>query len=415
MGSHREVDLVIVGAGAAGLGAARRAGELRLSYVVCEAMGRIGGRAFTESTSFGVPWDRGCHWLHSGSVNPFAKFADQYGFQYEKNQPGRRTFDGTRWLTDDESNDAETQVYGGLWGAIEQAGKAGKDISAADVVDMDHPWISMLRTALAGEWSVDIPEVSTGDDVAYRDTHENWPVKDGYGALVARHAEGIPVELNTPVHKITWDGNGVVVETKAGLINARAVLVTVSTRVIQEDVIEFSPALPVWKREAYGAITLGNANKISYKIDKNLLGECHNTIWIRATPDQGMWFQMRAFDRDMANGYLAGALGEVTEAEGEAAMLALGREALASAYGSDILKAIQAEACSMWQHEPWIRGAYGAAQPGKAHRRHDIATPIDDRLFFAGEAASLDFFSTCHGAHLTGIAAVEAAAKTLGR
>jgi monoamine oxidase len=69
----------------------------------------------------------------------------------------------------------------------------------------------------------------------------------------------------------------------------------------------------------------------------------------------------------------------------------------------------------MWQHEPWIRGAYGAAQPGKAHRRYDIATPIDDRLFFAGEAASLDFFSTCHGAHLTGIAAVEAAAKTLGR
>ena len=87
MGSHPEVDLVIVGAGAAGLGAARRAGELRLSCVVCEAMGRIGGRAFTESTSFGVPWDRGCHWLHSGSVNPFAKLADQYGFQYEKNQP----------------------------------------------------------------------------------------------------------------------------------------------------------------------------------------------------------------------------------------------------------------------------------------------------------------------------------------
>ena len=123
---------------------------------------------------------------------------------------------------------------------------------------------------------------------------------------------------------------------------------------------------------------------------------------------------MRAFDRDMANGYLAGALGEVTEAKGEAAMLALGR-ALASAYGSDILKAIQAEACSMWQHETMDSGRIWGGAAGKAHRRHDIATPIDDRLFFAGEAASLDFFSTCHGAHLTGIAAVEAAAKTLGR
>ena len=119
--------------------------------------------------------------------------------------------------------------------------------------------------------------------------------------------------------------------------------------------------------------------------------------------------------RDMANGYLAGPLGEETERAGEAAMLALGREALASAYGSDILKAIQTEACTRWQHEPYIRGAYGAAKPGQAHLRRDLATPIDDRLYFAGEATSLDFFSTCHGAHLTGIAAVDAAAKTLGR
>ena len=96
-------------------------------------------------------------------------------------------------------------------------------------------------------------------------------------------------------------------------------------------------------------------------------------------------------------------------------MLALGRQTLASAYGGDILKAIEVEACSMWQHEPWIRGAYGAAQPGKAHLRKDLATPIDDSLYFAGEATSLDFFSTCHGAHLTGIAAVESAAEAIGR
>lgn len=415
MGTQQPVDIVIVGAGAGGLGAARRAGELGLSFVVCEAMNRIGGRAHTDVTTFGVPWDRGCHWLHSGSVNPFATLADEYGFHYERNQPPRSTFDGERWLTTEESSEAERQVYGELWGAIEQAGKAGKDVSAATIVDLDHPWIAMLRTALAGEWSVDIPQVSTGDDVAYRDTHENWPVAEGYGALVARHARGIPVALNTPVRRIRWDGPGVVVETDAGSIEAKAALITVSTRVMQENVIDFSPSLPEWKRTAYDAITLGNANKVSFKIDKNLLGDCHTTAWIRVTPDQGMWFQMRAFDRDMANGYLAGSLGEQVEAEGEAAMIALGRDALARAYGSDILKAIQVEACSRWQHEPWIRGAYGAAKPGKAHLRKDLATPIDDRLYFAGEATSLDFFSTCHGAHLTGIAAVEAAAAAIDR
>jgi monoamine oxidase len=413
MGTHREVDFLIVGAGAAGLGAARRAGELGLSFMVCEAMDRIGGRAHTETLTFGTPWDRGCHWLHSASENPFTILADHYGFYYERSQPERRSFDGSRWLSGEEQAEIEKHVYGDLWGAIERTGKTGSDVSAADVVDLQDPWIAVLRTALAGEWSVDIPQVSTADDVAYRDTHENWPLREGYGALVARHAAGIPVELNTAVTRITWDGAGVEVETTAGVIMARAVVITVSTRVIQDDLISFSPALPDWKREAYGAIRLGNANKISFKIDKNLLGDCHNTAWIRVSPDQGMWFQLRAFDRDMANGYLAGALGEAVESEGEAALIACGREALKSAFGADILKAIEVEACTMWQHEPWIRGAYGAARPGSAHLRKDLGTPLDNRLFFAGEATSLEFFSTCHGAHLTGIAAVEAAARAI--
>jgi monoamine oxidase len=404
---------VIVGAGAAGLGAARRAQELGLSFVVLEAMNRIGGRAYTESATFGVPWDAGCHWLHSGSVNLFAKLADEYGFHYETGSPNRKAHDGERWLTPGETAAAEHATYTELWGAIEAAGKAGKDVSAAEVVDMSHPHIPMLRTGLAGEWSVDIPDVSTGDDVAYRDTHENWPVAEGYGALVARHAQGLPVELNSPVRKIDWNGPGVSVETGNGAINAKAAIVTVSTKIIQDDVITFAPKLPDWKLEAYHAIKLGNANKVSFRIDRNLLGDAHATAWVKVDPAQGMWFQLRAFDRDMANGYIAGALGERVEAEGQDALLAIGREALVRMYGSDILESIQAEGCSMWQSEPWIRGAYGAAQPGKAHLRKDLATPLEDRLFFAGESTSLDFFSTCHGAHLTGIAAADAAAKAI--
>ena len=390
--STREADVVIVGAGAAGLGAARRAQELGLSFIVLEAMDRIGGRAYTESTTFGEPWDVGCHWLHSGSVNPFAKLADEYGFRYETKTPVRRAHDGERWLTEEESAAAEHATYSELWGAIEAAGKAGKDVSAAEIVDMGHPWISMLRTSLAGEWSVDIPDVSTGDDVAYRDTHENWPVAEGYGALVARHAHGLPVQLNTPVRKIAWDGPGVSVQSDSGTITAKAAIVTVSTKIIQDGVISFAPELPHWKLEAYHAIKLGNANKVSFRIDRNLLANSHTTAWVKVDPAQGMWFQLRAFDRDMANGYIAGALGERVEAEGRDALLAIGREALVKMYGSDILKSIQAEGCSMWQSEPWIRGAYGAAQPGKAHCRKDLATPLDDRLFFAGESISLDFF-----------------------
>jgi monoamine oxidase len=325
------------------------------------------------------------------------------------------THDGERWLSAEESAAAEHAAYDELWGQIEAAGKAGQDVSAASVVDMDHPWIPMLRTGLAGEWSVDIPDVSTGDDVAYRDTHENWPIAEGYGALIARHAEGIPVELSTPVTKIAWNGPGVSVETAHGTIAARTAVITVSTRMVQDGVIAFTPELPAWKLEAYHAIKLGNANKVSFKIDRKLLAESHSTAWVKIVPEQGMWFQLRAFDRDMANGYIAGALGERVESEGREAMLEIGREALVKMFGSDIVGSIQAEGCSMWQHEPWIRGAYGAAQPGKAHCRKDLATPLDNRLYFAGESTSLDFFSTAHGAHLTGVAAIDAVAEALRR
>lgn len=408
MSAQSDIDVVIIGAGSAGVGAARRAQELGLSFLLVEAMNRIGGRAYTETTTFGTPWDVGCHWLHSGSVNAYRELADTYGFAYEKKSPARRVHDGIRWLTETEAADVEKAVFGGLWQQIVDAGHEGKDVSAAVVVDMNDPWIPLLRTALGGEWSVDIPDVSTADDVAYRDTNENWPVENGYGALVARHAQGVPVSLNTPVTRIDWSGPGVKVETANGTISARTAIVTVSTKIIQDSVIDFFPALPDWKLEAYHAIKLGNANKVSFKIDKNLLADGHSSAWAKVRPEQGMWFQLRAFGRDMANGYLAGPLGEVTEAAGRDAMISLGREALVQMYGTSILKAIQVESCSMWQSEPWIRGAYGAAQPGKAHLRKDLATPLDDRLYFAGESTSLDFFSTCHGAHLTGIAAIEA-------
>ena len=404
-------DVAIVGAGAAGLGAAREARDRGLSYVVLEAMDRIGGRAHTESTTFGHAWDRGCHWLHSGSRNPFRMLADEYGFRYATGNPARVSHLGDRWASPEEETRiaAETEVE---HAKIFAAGERGQDVAASEVVDLASPWIALIRTAYAGEWSVDLTQVSTADNIAYDDTHENWPVEDGYGALVARHAEGIEVALSTPVERISWGGPVVRLATPAGEVEARAVIVTVSTRIIQDDVIAFDPPLPSWKREAYDAITLGNANKISFAIPREELGPTDSTqasgVWSKVDEHQGMWFQMGAFGQGMANGYVGGALGLETELAGEAAMLALGRDALARMYGSDILSKITVAACSMWTSEPWIRGAYGAAKPGKAHLRADLATPVGDQLFFAGEATSTDWFSTAHGAHLSGVAAVEA-------
>lgn len=415
MRGESSVDVAIVGAGAAGLAAARAASERELSFVLLEAMDRIGGRAHTDHETFGVPWDRGCHWLHSADVNPMRVLADEYRFRYYESQPPFRHHVDDRFLPQEEAQQVRDYADE-CWGQVIAAGEAGKDVSAAEVIDLSHPWISVFRSSVAGEWSVPIEDTSTLDTFAYRDTDNNWPVQDGYGALVARHAQGIPVSLSTPVQRIEWGGPRVRVITPHGMIDAGAVVITVSTRIIQDGVIAFDPPLPAWKQEAYDAIQLGNANKVTFAIDGRLLGvDGHSSLWVKVSDRQGMFFQLRPFGWDLANGYLAGELGAEAEREGREAIIATGLAALKIAFGSNIETKITKSACTTWQSDPWIRGAYGAARPGQAHKRKDLATPIDDKLFWAGESVSHDFFSTCHGAHLTGIAAANAVAQILGR
>jgi len=415
MNFNQSFDVVIVGAGAAGLAAGRRASELGLSFVVVEAMDRIGGRAHTDSSTFAVPWDRGCHWLHSADINPMRELADTYGFTYLKEDPEALLFLNGTFLSDADAQLAYDYVEA-CWTKVFATGSKGLDVSVATLVDDDHPYYPIFRGAVAGEWSVPVEDMSTLDGVSYRDTDNNWPVAEGYGAIIARRGKEVPVQLSIPVTRIEWNGAGVRVSTGNGTIDAGTVVITVSTRIIQDEVITFDPPLPAWKLEAFDAIQLGNANKVCFALDGRELGPReHASLWARAGDRQGMYFQLRPFGYDLANGYLAGELGAAAEREGSAAIIDVGLNALKSVYGSDIEKKITKSACTTWQTEPWIRGAYGAARPGKAHLRKDLTTQIDNRLFWAGEATSPDFYSTAHGADQSGVSAIEAVAATLKR
>lgn len=402
------VDLVVVGAGAAGLAATRRARELGLSVLLCEASGRIGGRAYTSTEPFGVPWDWGCHWLHSASINPFTKLADEYGFRYRSAPVAYRMRLGDRWASPDEQahHDAYDEAS---YEAIIGAGREGRDVPAADVIDAADPAYWELRFSLNAEWGMDPSNVSTLDAARYRDTDENWPVQDGYGALVARVAAGTPVALNTAVTAIDWSGPRAKVTTSQGMVEAGSVIVTVSTGVLAAEVIAFSPALPDWKQEAIHHIPLGMANKVALQIDAQALDIPEHTSVLTPYGTQGaIGFQIRPFGWNIASAYLGGPLCSELERAGDAAMVDAVTNALVVIAGSDVRRQITASVCTGWEGDPLFRGAYAAAQPGQALARLDLARPIDNRLWFAGEATAPDFFSTCHGAHLTGIATVDA-------
>ena len=209
MRGRSHVDMVVVGAGAAGLGATRTARELGLDVLTLEAMDRIGGRAFTDSRPFGFPWDAGCHWLHSASINPFTRFADESGFHYRTT-----SVRWTSWIdgapTTAQEEDAVDAFINATLEATTRCGQEGIDIPVADLVDPDSPWLDIFRCQINAEWGVDPRAASTLDLARYRDTGENWPIEEGYGALVARVAGDAVsnVRLDTVVESIDWSGSG---------------------------------------------------------------------------------------------------------------------------------------------------------------------------------------------------------------
>lgn len=413
--SGAQTDLVVVGAGAAGLGAAKTARDFGLDVVHFEAMDRVGGRAFTTYDPFGFAWDAGCHYLHSASINPFTQFADAEGFHYQwTDAPWHSWIDG-RLTTAAEETAIDAFIDATLDAAL-RCGTEGIDAAVADVLDPDSPWRDVFRYGINAEWGVDPRAASTLDLARYRDTDENWPVEEGYGALVARvaAAAAAQVELTCPVERIDWFGPGVRVTTRQGTVDAAAAIVTVSTGVLGAELITFNPPLPVVKQEAIAAMPLGRANKIALAIAPAALadvGEQYATLPIGA--EQMIGLSIRPFGRDFVEAYVGGPACAELEAEGETAMIDVAAGALELLLGSDVRRHIGAAAVSRWASEPYIRGAYAAALPGQAERRAELGRPLADRLYFAGEATSPEFFTTCHGAWESGVAAAQTVAEVL--
>lgn len=414
-GAVQDVDVVIIGAGAAGLSAAKAAAQRGLSFVVLEASHRIGGRAYTEMLAPGIALDLGCHWMHSASLNPFVAIADRLGYVYRRDSQWRSNIFNGAWLGEAERQAWMDGIEAG-YAAIHAAAAEGRDVSVAEVVDLDAPWAGFFAYWFSLGTSRDIDQVSVFDVTNYNDTEENWPLRDGYGALVAQWAADVPVTLNARAERVTWGSRGVRVATPRGTVTGRTALITVSTNVLASGAIAFDPGLPDWKLEAAAALPLGVHNRIAILLKDNPFppGERPNATIGLGGDDVPMSIQLRPFGLDHVVGVTGGRHGSWLERAGVQASVDHLTERLVAAFGSDVRRSLSDRTIvTAWESDPWTLGSYSGAAPGNGHRRADLARPVDGVLHFAGEATSTDFFSTCHGAYLTGAAQIEAIAERL--
>lgn len=402
-------DIIVVGAGAAGLGAGRKLQELGASFVILEASHRVGGRGYTEEIGPDVPFDLGCHWMHSASLNPFVSLADAAGFTYRK---GTFEFDlrfADDWTT---SKDLEAcdDFYDRSFEALEEVQAADRDASVADVVARDNPWTGAFDYWISLNTSHDSDQVSAIDLCNSRDTEEDWPLKEGYGSLIASLAPGLPIRLNAAVRKIDYEGKGIRVTTSKGTLVAKAVIITVSTGILGGGDIRFRPDLPDWKREAIADLPLGCHNRIGLLFDRNVFGDDHpRDTTLLSSEGEPMTFHIRPFGYDYVDGMTGGRFADWLERAGPEASADLAQENLKKAFGSDITKHVVRHLVSAWRGDPWVKGAYSAARPGRSSQRARLAEAIEGRLFFAGEATSRESYATAHGAYLSGLRAAEEA------
>jgi monoamine oxidase len=409
------VDVAVIGAGAAGLAAAKTLRSRGIGHVVLEASHRIGGRAYTEEVAPGVPFDLGAHFMHSGSINPMRRIADELGFHYPTAPITRLAHFGDRWATEAELAERDAFLARARE-AIDAAGRAGRDVAVADVTDRDDRWTPLFDYLMSLWTSRDSDQISALDMYRYRDTYEDWPVREGYGALIARWGADVPVTLNAAVRAVDWSGRTVRLTTAAGTIEARKAIVTVSTGILAAGDIRFDPPLPQATQAAVAGLPLGNHNRICLVYDRNVFGDDHPQV-VRVMPedDVPMGLQIRPFGYDYVIAVTGGRYADWLERAGIQASVDVATERVKTVFGSDAAKHIVRHNVTAWGGDPWTKGAYSTALPGQADQRAVLARPIDDRLYFAGEATSTESYSTVHGAYCSGIAAATAVAESLDR
>ncbi|OCK57556.1 NAD(P)/FAD-dependent oxidoreductase [Bradyrhizobium sp. LMTR 3] len=398
------VDVAIIGAGAAGLGAANALKNSGLSVIVLEARDRVGGRAHTIMASPDVTFDVGCGWLHSADENSFVKIAEQLGFEINRSLPPWRERAHGKAFPQAERDDfmhALNAFYDRAEVAAAEAGKSGRDCAASLYLEPGNRWNPMIDAISTYVNGCELDQVSILDMDAYEDTDINWRVRRGYGALIAAYGATCPLALDCAVTLIDHSTKRVRIETSRGTLTADKVIITVPTSLIADEAIRFHPPLPE-KVDAARGLPLGLADKVTLAVDEPEALPVEGNLRAATMRTEMGTYHIRPFGQPCIEGFFGGRFAQSLEDAGPGALAAASIDEIVSILGNDFRRKLKPLAESRWAHDPFARGSYSHALPGHAGDREVLAAPVDGRLFFAGEATSPEFFSTAHGARDSG-------------
>jgi monoamine oxidase len=412
----READIVVIGAGAAGIAAARRIKAANRRVIVVEATGQIGGRCLTDTATFDVPFDRGARWMHNADTSPMVKLARGVGLEVYPAPPGQKIRVGRR-----NARAGEIEYFLAALvranRAIDDASRGKVDVSCASALPKDlGDWAGTAEFMLgANATGKDLKDISAIDRARALERN-NAPIgcRQGLGTLIAKLGEQIPLALSTPASRIAWSGRDVTVETPAGRIAARAAIITVSSNVLAAGNIKFTPDIPKRHLDAAAKLSLGSYDHIALQLPGNPLGLARDEIIIEQSNSTRTALLFADIgSSSMCSIDVAGSFGRDLAAQGEPAMVAFAVEWLTKLFGSDAVAAVKKSSATRWNAAPFVLGAMSSAAPGSQPSRKILTEPIGC-MFLAGEATHETLWGTVDGAWESGERAAEAALRRIG-
>lgn len=411
----READIVVIGAGAAGIAAARRIMATGRKVVVVEAASQVGGRCITDTTTFDTPFDRGARWMHNPETNPMIRLARSAGLDVLPAPGGQKMRIGRRNARAGETEEFLAALVRANR-AIDEAGRGKLDTACGSVLPKDlGDWAGaaefMLGASFAGK---DLKELSAIDKARAQDRNAAIACRQGLGTLITKLGEQVPVALSTPASRIAWSNRDVSVETPSGKIAARAAIVTVSTNMLTSGAIKFGPDMPKRALDAASKLTLGSYDHIVLQLPGNPLGLSRDDILIEQSSSTRTALMFANIGgSSLCSIDVGGSFGRDLSEQGEKAMIAFAREWIAKLFGSEAAAAVQKTSVTRWNASPFVMGAMSAASPGGQLSRRILAEPIGN-MFLAGEATHETLWGTVDGAWESGERAADAALRRIG-
>ncbi|MBA3533286.1 MAG: FAD-dependent oxidoreductase [Ardenticatenales bacterium] len=419
----QSTEIIVIGAGAAGLSAARALHDKGRKVIVLEARDRIGGRVWTDR-SWKLPLDLGASWIHGMEGNPLTELARKHKIELAETDYDSMTlydFKGDRVSEKDVEEVAEW--YEEIMEQLKEAREAleeedGDDISLREAFDEvlaeedeiekwdRHALEYFINWQIEQDYSTDTETLS----FYYWDNDSEFDGEDalfpgGYDQIIKVLAQGLDIRLEHVVQKVEYHDEGVRVATSQGVFEAECVLVTLPLGVLKEGSVEFAPPLPKPKEKAIRKLGVGTLNKAYLRFP--------NVFWDKESEWLGYMSPRKGECTAFLNLYYytqepillcfnVGGYGKEIEKLPDQQLVAEAMKSLRAMYGSDVPTPEKA-LLTRWNADPFARGSYSyMATHATDEDPRALAAPVNNRLFFAGEATADDYPATVHGALLSG-------------